>query len=166
MIVQLAVGFAAFAIILFLYTMFGQYVRRQWMEGFHNGDNVPQSAFVPKVTPGAAEEASHLSPGAAFDTSTETIVENAKLKAMPLQQARANWGEMTSEKCYRSDIGESLRKTRNYLQRTNNYQHSHPDSCSAPNHEFVGTFYTPFDGVGRTPDSGGDYPPSTQYCML
>ncbi len=166
MIVQLAVGFMTFAIILFLYTMFGQYVRRQWIEGFHNGDNVPQSAFVPKVTPGAADEASCLSPGSAFDTSTETIVENAKLKAMPLLQARANWGEMTSEKCYRSDIGESLRKTRNYLQRTNNYQRSHPDSCSAPNHEFVGTFYTPFDGVGRTPDSGGDYPPSTQYCML
>lgn len=136
------------------------------MEGFHNGDNVPQSAFIPKVTPGAAEDSSGLSPGAAFDTTTETIIENAKLKAMSLQQARANWGEMTSEKCYRSDIGESLKKTRNYLQRTNNYERSHPDSCSAPNHEFVGTFYTPFDGVGRTPNSGGDYPPSTQYCML
>lgn len=166
MLLQLAVGFVTFAIILFFYTMFGQYIRSKWMEGFHNGDAVPQSAFVPTVTPGAADEASRLSPGAAFDTSTETIVENAKLKAMPLQQARANWGEMTSEKCYRSDIGESLKKTRNYLQRTNNYQRSHPDSCSAPNHEFVGTFYTPFDGVGRTPDSGADYPPSTQYCML
>jgi hypothetical protein len=165
MIVQLAVGFIAFAIILSLYTMFGQYIRNQ-LEGFHNGDNVAQSAFVPKVTPGAAEEVSHLSPGAAFDTSTETIVEGAKLKPMSLQQARANWGEMTSEKCYRSDIGESLRKTRNYLQRTNNYQRSHPDSCSAPNHEFVGTFYTPFDGVGRTPDSGSDYPPSTVCFQL
>jgi hypothetical protein len=166
MIVQLAVGFVAFAIILFLYTMFGRYIRSKWIEGFHNGDTVSQSAFVSKVTPGAADESSRLSPGAAFDTNTETIIENAKLKAMPLQQARANWGEMTSETCYRSDIGESLKKTRNYLQRTNNYQRSHPDSCSAPNHEFVGTFYTPFDGVGRTPDSGGDYPSSTQYSML
>jgi hypothetical protein len=73
-------------------------------------------------------------------------------------QAVGNWGKMTSEVCFRSDIGESLKKTRNYLQRTNNYQHLHPDSCSAPNHEFIGTFYTPFDGVGRYPSPGTNLP--------
>lgn len=166
MLFELTLGFTLFAaVLLILYILFSRSTAAA-AEGFHNGDNVPQSLFVPQITPGAAEEASRMSPGAAFDTTTETIIENAKLKAMSLQQARENWGEMTSEKCYRSDIGESLKKTRNYLQRTNNYMHSHPDSCSAPNHEFVGTFYTPFDGVGRTPESGGDYPPSTQYCML
>jgi hypothetical protein len=165
MLVQLTLGFIAFALILMFYVAISQYIRRATLEGFHNGDNVSSALFVPKITPGAADESSKLNPGAAFDTSTETIVESSKLKAMSEQQARTNWGEMTSEKCYRSDIGESLKKTRNYLQRTNNYQRSHPDSCSAPNHEFVGTFYTPFDGVGRTPEVGGDYPPSTQYCM-
>jgi hypothetical protein len=165
MLVQLTVVFIAFAIILVIYSLFTQYTRRITTEGFHNGDNVSPALFVPRLAPGGSDETSELSPGAAMSTSTETIVESNKLQPMSIQQARSNWGEMTSEKCYRSDIGESLKKTRNYLQRTNNYQRSHPDDCSAPNHEFVGTFYTPFDGVGRTPDSGGDYPPSTQYCM-
>jgi hypothetical protein len=165
MLVQLTVGFIAFAVILVIYTLFTQYTRRITTEGFHNGNNVSPALFVPNITPGGTDETSELSPGAAMSSTTETIVESNKLQPMSIQQARANWGEMTSEKCYRSDIGESLKKTRNYLQRTNNYQRSHPDDCSAPNHEFVGTFYTPFDGVGRTPDSGGDYPPSTQYCM-
>lgn len=164
MLVQLTIGFFAFAIILVIYSLFTQYTRRI-TEGFHNGDTISPALFVPKLTPGGSEEASTLSPGAAMSTSTEAIAESAKLKPMSIQQARANWGEMTSEKCYRSDIGEALKKTRNYLQRTNNYERSHPDDCSAPNHEFVGTFYTPFDGVGRTPDSGADYPPSTEYCM-
>jgi len=162
MIVQITVGFIAFAVILFLYVMFAQYIRRSFMEGFHNGDNVPASIFVPKLTPGGADEISKLTPGSAFNTSSEAILDN--YPPMSEGTARVNWGKMTSETCYRSDIGESLKKTRNYLQRTNNYQHSHPDSCSAPNHEFIGTFYTPFDCVGRTPESGGDYPSSTQYC--
>ncbi len=164
MLVKLTLGFAAFAVILVLFAVVSSR-RAAQNEGFHNGDAVSPSLFVAKVTPGGAEEASDLSPGAAMDTGTEAILESGKLKAMPVAQARANLGEMTSQACYRADIGESLKKTRNYLQRTNNYQRTHPDSCSAPNHEFVGTFYTPFDGVGRTPASGADYPPSTQYCM-
>lgn len=159
MIVQITVGFIAFAILLFLYVIFARYIRRT--EGFHNGDNVPSSVFVANVTPGGADELSKLTPGSAFNRSSEAILDT--LPPMSERTARANWGTMTSETCYHSDIGESLKKTRNYLQRTNNYQRSHPDSCSAPNHEFVGTFYTPFDGVGRTPESGGDYPVSTQY---
>lgn len=159
MIVQIIVGFIAFAVILFLYVNFAQYIRT---EGFHNGDNVSASIFVSKVTPGGAEEISKLAPGSAFNRASEAVLDT--IPPMSESNARANWGKMTSETCYRSDIGESLKKTRNYLQRTNNYQRSHPDACSAPNHEFIGTFYTPFDGVGRTPESGGDYPPSTQYC--
>lgn len=164
MISKLIIGFVVFGLLLALYTLFSEYIQSD-IEGFHNGDNVPASLFVPKITPGGADESSKLNPGSAYDVSNESIIQNSKLKPMSTEQARSNWGEMTSEKCYRSDISESLKKTRNYLQRTNNYKHSHPDSCSAPNHEFIGTFYTPFDGVGRTPESGGDYPPSTQYCM-
>ncbi len=162
MIAQITVGFIAFAAILFLYVIFAQYIRHSFIEGFHNGDPISPSLFVPKVTPGGADEVSKLAPGSAFNTSSEAILDT--LPPMSEGTARSNWGKMTSETCYRSDIGEALKKTRNYLQRTNNYQRSHPDSCSAPNHEFVGTFYTPFDGVGRTPESGGDYPPSTEYC--
>jgi hypothetical protein len=65
---------------------------------------------------------------------------------------------MTSERCFRSDVGEPLKKTRNFLQRTNNYSRTHPDDCSAPNHEMVGTFYRPHDGVGATPKTGMPLP--------
>lgn len=124
--------------------------------------NVPADIFVPKVTPGGTEEVSALSPGGAADPNTEKLVANPGLPAMTISEADANFGQMTSQTCYKSDIGESLKKTRNYLQRTNNYVHKHPDSCSAPNHEFVGTFYNPFDGVGRNPPTGTSYPESTQ----
>jgi len=130
---------------------------RPW-EGF---DNIPASYFVPTVAPGGYEESSVLSPAAAMNISAEKLVLSAALPAMGLPEAEKRWGDMKSETCYRSDIGESLKKTRNYLQRTNNYEHEYPDSCSAPNHEFVGTFYTPWNGVGNKPEGGGDYPAST-----
>ncbi len=131
------------------------------LEGFADL-NVPASLFRATVAPGGAEEDLGLSPGAAFADSTEKIIESPGLPAMSIAEAEGNFGKMTSQTCYKSDIGESLKLTRNFLQRTNNYIHSHPDSCSAPNHEFVGAFYKPFDGVGMKPASGANYPPSTQ----
>jgi len=151
--------FVVFVGLTVFHIPFGDFLK--FKEGF---DNVPASAFVPRIAPGGYEEDSLLSPGPSFNSSTETIVASAALPAMDRTTARANWGRTTSEHCYRNDIGESLKKTRNFLQRTNNYTHTHPDSCSAPNHEFVGTFYTPFDGVGRYPATGTQYPPSTMRC--
>lgn len=165
MITGLTFGFAVAAVVLVLFAFYSDYLRSAWKrrEGFADL-NVPNSYFVPKVTPSGYDDITSLSPGGALNQSTEKLVESAKLVPMTNDVAEGNWAKMTSETCYRSDIGESLKKTRNYLQRTNNYPHIHPDSCSAPNHEFVGTFYTPFDGVGRTPASGTKYPPSTQHC--
>lgn len=154
MLLQLAFGFGVAAVVLILFSLYSGYLRK---EGFLN---VPNSLFVPKVTPGGTDEASVLRPGAA--TNNEKLLDT--LPAMGVEEAQQNWAQMTSERCYRTDIGESLKPTRNFLQRTNNYKREHPDSCSAPNHEFVGTFYTPFDGVGRTPATGTNYPPSTQKC--
>lgn len=147
-----------FAAILMLFVVL---YFKQRTEGFIDL-NVSPSLFVPEKTPGGNEERSSLSPGGADDPNTEKLVRSAELPAMAAAAAEANWGKMTSEVCYRSDIGESLKKTRNYLQRTNNYRHMHPDDCSAPNHELIGTFYTPFDGVGRYPLSGTNFPASTQ----
>ena len=133
------------------------------VEGFADPNlNVSPLLFQAKVAPGGFNESVSLSPGAARDSNTEKIIQSAGLPAMSVGEAEANWGKMTSQICYKSDIGEALKLTRNYLQRTNNYMRAHPDDCSAPNHEFVGTFYNPFDGVGRTPACGTDYPPSTQ----
>ena len=163
MIAQLAVGFVVFALVLALFALYSEYLRKKdkEKEGF---EAVPQSAFVAQVTPGGADETSALSPGGAMDPATEKLIESAALPAMSATEAERNWGVLTSERCYRADVGESLKKTRNFLQRTNNYQRMHPDSCSAPNHEMIGTFYSPMEGVGRYPASGANYPPSVYPC--
>ena len=152
-------------VILLISIVLFYFYARYRIEGFTPGDtrlNVSPSIFSSVVPPSGAEENSELSPGGANDPLTEKIIASAALPAMSVGEAESNWGKMTSQRCYKTDIGESLKLTRNYLQRTNNYVREHPDDCSAPNHEFLGTFYNPFDGVGRTPACGTDYPPSTQ----
>jgi hypothetical protein len=47
----------------------------------------------------------------------------------------------SSNTCYQSDFRANTTKVGNYVQRTNNYKHDVPDSCSAPIHELVGNFY-------------------------
>jgi hypothetical protein len=90
--------------------------------------------------------------------SFEKLLASDRLVPMSAEEAVGHWSQMTSERCFRSDMAEPLRKTRNYLQRTNNYPRSHPDSCSAPNHEMIGTFYKPHEGVGAKPASGLPFP--------
>jgi hypothetical protein len=46
----------------------------------------------------------------------------------------------TAAKCYSIDYSHSLEKS-SYAQRTNNYQHKRPDSCSAPNQDLILGFY-------------------------
>jgi hypothetical protein len=161
MIAYIALGFAAFAIALIVFTMYSGYLKDRAIkqEAF---ENPPHEAFYAKVTPGGSETQSTMAPAGFNDPASEKLVASAGLPAMSEPEALANWGKMSSERCFRKDIGESLKKTRNYLQRTNNYQHIHPDSCSAPNHEFIGTFYKPEDGVGLKPKAGTNYPESTQ----
>ena len=47
----------------------------------------------------------------------------------------------TSQRCYEADFQPRLEKTGNYRQLTNNYKRAAPDSCSAPLHETVLSFY-------------------------
>ena len=128
-----------------------QNYRRAAAEGFTATANTATAA----LTEGHAEP---LQGAAGGDVVTEKLLASPTLIPMTPQEANDSWGTMTSEKCYRSDVGEPLKKTRNFLQRTNNYSRSHPDSCSAPNHEFVGTFYRPHEGVGATPATGQPMP--------
>lgn len=48
---------------------------------------------------------------------------------------------LTAERCYHLDFSKRLEKTHNYIQRTNNYRHEAPDSCSAPFSDLVNSFY-------------------------
>lgn len=50
-------------------------------------------------------------------------------------------GGPTSQKCYEVDWARGLERAGSYAQRTNNYIHGYPDSCSAPYHELVLNFY-------------------------
>jgi hypothetical protein len=150
MLELIAIGIVLYGIFLGMYVYYHDYIQTR-PEGFMN---VPQP-FVEKVVPGGNEERTNLSPGLAFDVQTEKLL---NIPIMDKETALQNWGKMTSETCYHMDQGEQLKPTRNFLQRTNNYLHTSPDSCSAPNHEFVGTFYNPFDGVGSAPESGKNIP--------
>jgi len=158
--IALATLVAVFLAGVVLLRLYNSYTTEGFLDAY--AATIPASAFKATVPPGPFDAGSALSPGLALNPATEKLVESAALPAMSVREAEGNWGAMTSEKCFRSDIGEALKPTRNYLQRTNNYQRAHPDSCSAPNHEFVGTFYKPFDGVGRYPSTGMNLPASTQ----
>jgi len=43
--------------------------------------------------------------------------------------------------CYDADFQKRLERTGNFRQLTNNYKRAVPDSCSAPNHDLVLSFY-------------------------
>lgn len=50
-------------------------------------------------------------------------------------------GSLNSQTCYEGDFQTRLEKTGNYIQRTNNYIHKDPESCSSPLQEFVTSYY-------------------------
>lgn len=59
---------------------------------------------------------------------------------IPLKQVQHD-GNLNSQTCYDSDFQKRLERTGNYLQRTNNYRHKDPESCTAPFQEFVNAYY-------------------------
>jgi len=122
--------------------------------------DVSREVFKETVTPAGTPEASTLSPDAAGNSYLAL-----PLPAMGERDALNNWGAVTSQRCLSLDQSEALRpvnKTTNLLQRTNNYPPEHPDSCSAPSHEFLATFYKPAGAIRATPLAGTTFPPSTQ----
>ena len=50
-------------------------------------------------------------------------------------------GPLNSQSCYDHDFQTRLELTGNYIQRTNNYRHEDPESCTSPFQEFVTAFY-------------------------
>jgi len=122
--------------------------------------DVSRNGFKETITPAGSPEDSTLSPNAASGSYLAL-----PLPAMGERDALNNWGAVTSQRCLSLDQSEPLRsvnKTTNLLQRTNNYPPEHPDSCSAPSHEFLATFYQPAGAIRATPLAGTSFPPSTQ----
>jgi hypothetical protein len=58
-------------------------------------------------------------------------------------QAASKPGNLTAESCYTNDFLAQTQKTGNYIQRTNNFKHARPDSCTTPLTELVNSFYSP-----------------------
>lgn len=52
-----------------------------------------------------------------------------------------NISKLTAEGCFNKNFERLLEPTGNYRQMTNNFKHGYPDSCSAPFHELVTSFY-------------------------
>ena len=48
---------------------------------------------------------------------------------------------VNSRSCYSSGFDNTISKTGNFRQLTNNYKRGYPDSCSSPYHELVLNFY-------------------------
>lgn len=155
MLAYLTLGFLLFGLALVLLRVWSQYVQ----EGFaasaaaeaavSDALNVPTSAFVPSVAPGGIDAATApAAPAPAMNAAAELLLSD-RVPVLSTEQARAQWATMTSEHCLAVDAGEALKPVRSFAQRTNNYRRSHPDDCSAPRHELIGTFYAPADGVGK-----------------
>jgi hypothetical protein len=122
--------------------------------------DIDPEVFKETITPAGTPEDSTLSPNAAGASYLAL-----PLPAMGQREALNNWGTVTSQRCLSLDQSEVLRsvnKTTNLLQRTNNYPPEHPDSCSAPSHEFLATFYKPAGAIRATPLAGTTFPPMTQ----
>jgi hypothetical protein len=140
-----------------LLALVAAYVVTNSTEGFELWKEIPRTPFLELKTPTGYPDQSPLSPG---DSSAPYLP--LSLAPMATDLARSRFGDITSQVCYGQDQSEPLRPVRNYLQRTNNYLRTHPDSCSAPNHELVGTFYLPTDTIQPGAASGLPYPASTQ----
>ena len=110
-----------------------------------------------------SNEKSKLSPGNAFSNSSEKLLSDF----IPIQsdnEAQNAWSKIPSQTCLKHDDSEKLKPLANYYQRTNNYKRTHPDDCSAPFHEMLGTFYKPTLGIGQTIPSGLPLPGSIVSC--
>lgn len=58
-----------------------------------------------------------------------------------LVRDRSKAENLTAKSCYDKDFMAQTEKTGNFIQRTNNFRHALPDSCSAPLTEFVNSIY-------------------------
>lgn len=61
----------------------------------------------------------------------------------------ASLSSVTADKCYCADQSTNIELMGDgkFNQITNNYKRIYPDSCSAPNHDLVLSFYKPGDGA-------------------
>lgn len=134
-----------------------QVLQKIGLENFESGSGEVDMA------PLGIDDSSQLSPGAALSQSTEKLLSDF-IPVQSDQTAEEAWANIPSQTCLATDQGEKLKPSRSYYQRTNNYKRTHPDDCSAPFHEMLGTFYAPTLGVGATVPTGLPLPGGLVEC--
>jgi hypothetical protein len=113
---------------------------------------VPFEGFMSPILEDVPDAVQQRLVGASImDEQTEKLLVSERLVPMNADESMAGSSRYTAERCFRADLSEQLRKTGNYAQRSNNYVHSHPDVCSAPRHELIGSFYQPHQGIASSP---------------
>lgn len=68
---------------------------------------------------------------------------NVPLPLQDMLAAAPRLSGMGAADCAAADKARQLELGGQYVQRTNNYRRDHPDTCSAPLTEFVGSVYQP-----------------------
>ena len=98
-----------------------------YLEGFNGSQEVKGNLDIPGL----------MSPA---DATLETPRQPYNLLNGVLAE-KGDKGSLTAQTCYQKDFIAQSDKTGNYIQRTNNFRHAAPDSCSAPFTEMVNSFY-------------------------
>ena len=75
-------------------------------------------------------------------------------------------GTLTQQQCWEQDGHNIPQIASDYNQRTNNYVHTYPDSCSSPFKELVGSFYAPRHGAIGSPVPKGRTHPESSKCKF
>ena len=155
--IVLSIVFVIGIILEYKYHYITTILRTVGLENFESGSGKVDMAPLGRM------DSSGLTPGAAMSISTEKLLSDV-IPVQSDEDADAAWAKIPSQTCLATDQGEQLRPSRSYYQRTNNYKRTHPDDCSAPFHEMLGTFYAPTLGVGATAPSGLPLPGGLVEC--
>ena len=129
--------------------------RFKYSEGFES------AAALDKKDPTGIIDSSRLSP----DTNEEGpahILKDKIAVTRPFNEV----GTLTQQRCYEQDGHRIPEVLGDYNQRTNNYVHTYPDSCSSPFKELVGSFYAPREGAIGSPVPKGRNMPASTKCMF
>jgi len=118
-------------------------------EGFES----PQQDKEPQGT----KQASRLSPDINEEGPAHILKDKIEI-SRPFNEV----GTLTQQQCFEQDGNRIPEILGDYNQRTNNYAHTYPDSCSAPFKELVGSFYAPREGAIGSPIPNGKDPESTK----
>jgi hypothetical protein len=116
------------------------------IKGWDQGISTPvqKGKFVLESFSDATPEQVAVVKGVVEETNEKpsNVSSSSLLLNPPLSEKEKNkQGYLTSKSCYDTDFYRHTDKVGNYIQRTNNFRHGYPDSCSSPLTEFVDSFY-------------------------